>query len=192
MFIDRNAPTGMLGLGPSINEAMLHESRMHLIQAEASKEYFVNSALALARELADIRDHVTKLDNRIMAECQNGSAVMLMTLGLDSALESAINDLSLATGIPTNSLAPRYRLVQLESMREHSKEYWWDKRYINTPSQVISMMRQTAVYKPLVESIDKLLDPLLVDDSIAIPKQIAILANEARKQLIEHDGHFRL
>ena len=53
------------------------------------------------------------------------------------------------------------------------------------------MLRQNAVYRPFAESIDKLPDPSLVDDMVAIPKAIAIVANNARKLLIEHDGQFR-
>jgi hypothetical protein len=192
MFIDRNAPTGALGLGPSINEALLRQSEHQLAKAHASEDYFAASAITIAKELAAARQVIDELDDRIMAECQNGSMAMLLALGLDKALDTAINDLSLATGVPQSTLSPRYRLVQLVSMRDHASTYWWDKRYINSPVQVITMLQKSATYKPFSEAIAKLPDPTLIDERSTIPDEIAIVANNARKRLIDHDGQFRM
>lgn len=192
MFIDRNAPTGALGLGPSINEALLRQSEHQLAKAHASEDYFAASAITLSKELATARQIIDELDDRVMGECQNGSMAMLMALGLDEALDTAINDLSLATGVPKSTLSPRYRLVQLASMRDHASAYWWDKRYINSPVQVITMLQKSAIYKPFSEAIAKLPDPALIDERLEIPHEMAIVANDARKRLIEHDGQFRL
>lgn len=192
MFIDRNAPTGALGLGPSINEALLRQTEQQLAKAHASEDYFAASAITLSKELATARQIIDELDDRVMTECQNGSMAMLLSVGLDEALETAINDLSLATGIPQSTLSPRYRLVQLQSMRDHTSAYWWDKRYINSPVQVISMLQKSATYKPFSAAISKLPDLALIDEHSEIPREIAITANAGRKRLIDHDGQFRM
>ncbi len=70
--------------------------------------------------------------------------------------------------------------------------YWWDKRYINSPVQVITMLQKSATYKPFSEAIAKLPDPTLIDERSTIPDEIAIVANNARKRLIDHDGQFRM
>jgi hypothetical protein len=72
MFLDRNAPTGLLGLGLSINEMELHQTAMQLIRAHASEDYFAQAALTLAREWSAANQEVGRLNDRLMQECQDG------------------------------------------------------------------------------------------------------------------------
>ncbi len=189
MFIDRNAPTGLLGLGPSINEMELHQTTMQLIRAHASEDYFAQAALTLAREWSAANQEVGYLNDRLMQECQDGVMAMLAGLAIEAAYTLALNDLAFVTGIPEETLAPRYRLAALHAIRQHTASLWPRMNYPQHPVAVMQHLQQDA-YQPFQQTLSRLGNAALIDQAQALPQSL-LQAEEHARNRINHARHSR-
>ena len=186
MFLNRNTPTGLLGLGPSINEMELHQTTMQLIRAHASEDYFAQAALTLARQWSAANQEVGYLNDRLMQQCQDGVMAMLAGLAMEAAYTLALNDLAFATGIPEETLAPRYRLAALHAIRQHTASLW---PRMNYPQHPVAVMQQDA-YQPFKQTLSRLGNAAPIDRAQALPQSL-LKAEEHARNRINHARHSR-
>ena len=189
MFLDRNAPTGMLGLGPSINAMELHHTAMQLIRAHASEDYFAQAAITLAREWSAANQEVGRLNDRLMQECQDGVMAMLAGLAMEAAYTLALDDLVFVTGISEATLAPRYRLAALNAIRQHTASLWPRMNYSQHPVTVMQHLQLDA-YQPFKRTLSRLGDAALIDQRQPLPQSL-LQAEEQARNRIDRARHSR-
>lgn len=194
MYIDPNLPTGALGLNPSINERRTLRAETARYCAELERDSAQEISLALAHEMNHAREwaHYWKQSYAIEAAIcvTNG----YLAGGLESALQQAIEDLSIITNIPRHVLESRYRKVQLEKMRNLAAATWASFNSPYSVGQTVRYVLEQCRDQELRSLYQRLPDPYLADPFLPNaywPAQMVANLNYTNNQLAKLNKSYR-
>ena len=114
---------------------------------------------------------------------------MLAGLAMEAAYTLALNDLAFVTGIPEETLEPRYRLAALHAIRQHTASLWPKMKYSQHPVAVMRHLQRDA-YQPFTQTLSILGDAALIDRAQPLPQPL-LQAEEHARNRINHARNSR-